>query len=480
MIYHYQVIIHSSFLFSLLLRICLDPLETIPVESSPTNVPQKHKSLISIYDNSNDGEQQNQQKQQQQINLHSLPLVGILGRNQRAHVFAKRLLTSGFPKPIQCDINSNQFDLDEKSNYVSYETFLHQSPSIILITENLEQLFNLDKHQQLIIDVREVKSPHILLSISDCYQAFGNLSDWEIENGAERTGVAVVQSSPRKLLDFIHQFNCFSRGISLVDSWRYNQNEMKSFRQCTFPFITMMIVFSLCFIFSMFEYRKYHSHDAFNDLLFRQASSITAGTSLTLLSLLFFIRPLIETMKFISKKFLNNRPIQWKFLQLWLQSRRHFAWYSMTFALLHVLFLVLIKTPLHGRLFFLPTFFGLLCLSVLVTLTFVYFPWLSERLLWREYYFLTSYLGPFGLLMGFIHVLIHWKYDYHYLSQINQRTLFTLKFLSMILPLLVLVLRLIIYGIVYPINQLIDHRERKSKTSIQTKKKKKKDTALLP
>ena len=320
-----------------------------------------------------------------------------------------------------------------------------------------------------------MKSSHSTLPIPDCYQAFGNLSDWEIENGTERTGVTVEQSSPMNLLKFINHFNCFPRGISLIDQWRYNHMEMKSFRHCTFPFISSMIVFSLCFIFSMFEFRTHHSSAGYSDLLFRQASSITAGTSLILLSLLYLIRPLIESIKLISKTFFNQRNFQWKFLQHWLQSRRQLAWYSMAFAVLHVLFLLLIKTTISGKLFFLPVFFGIISLSVLASLTFVYFPWISERLHWREYHFLTSYLGPFGLLMGLLHVFIHWKYDYYY-HRVNERSLVTLKFFSILLPMVVLFLRLIIYGIVYPINRLIDHRERKSKTSIETKK----DTALLP
>ncbi|CAF4408061.1 unnamed protein product, partial [Adineta steineri] len=174
--------------------------------------------LVSVYDNSNDGEQQQQQQQQQQqINQNSLPLVGILGRNQRSQAFTKRLLLSGFPKPILCDINSNEVDLNEKSNYVSYETFYQRSPSIILITDNLinnfDHLLNHNK-QQILIDARElifkynsrVSSP-MLLPIPETYRAFGNLSNWEIEHGTDRVPVAVEQLSPIILIKFISQLN---------------------------------------------------------------------------------------------------------------------------------------------------------------------------------------------------------------------------------------------------------------------------------
>jgi len=69
---------------------------------------------------------------------------------------------------------------------------------------------------------------------------------------------------------------------------------MKSFRNCLFPFISTIIIFSLCFLFSIIEYQNNHTNYHQTDIFYRQASSITAATSLTLLSLLFLIRPLIE------------------------------------------------------------------------------------------------------------------------------------------------------------------------------------------
>jgi len=285
----------------------LDPLDNVPLESKLSNIAKKQKSLVSIYDNSNDGEQQ----QQQQLNQNSFPIVGILGRNQRSEAFTKRLLLSGFPNPILCDINSNEFNTNENSNYVSYETFYEQSPSIILITDNLtnnfEYLFNQDQ-QQLIIDARELickyfskKSPHLLLPIPESYRAFGNLSNWEIENGTQRVAVAIEQSSPINLIKFIHNLNCFSRGIYFVDPYTYNNEQIKSFRNCLFPFISTIIIFSLCLILSMIEYNNHENYSS-EEIIYRQSSSITASTSLTILSFLLLIRPVIELIEFILKK----------------------------------------------------------------------------------------------------------------------------------------------------------------------------------
>ncbi|CAF3737253.1 unnamed protein product [Adineta steineri] len=451
-----------------------DPIDIkIPFESSPSNVSKKQKSLVSVYDNSNDGEQQ------QQINQNSLPLVGILGRNQRSQAFTKRLLLSGFPKPILCDINSNEIDSNEKSNYVSYETFYQRSPSIILITDNLinnfDHLLNHNK-QQILIDARElifkynsrVSSP-MLLPIPETYRAFGNLSNWEIEHGTDRVPVAVEQLSPIILIKFISQLNCFSRGIDFLDQYTYNNNQrIKSFQNCLFPFILTMIIFSLCFIISMIEYNndKNSYHEYF---IYRQASSITAATSLTLLSVLLLIRPMIEIIEFIltkqnNKILIENVFTHFLFIQRWLKSRRYLAWYSLSFALLHLIFLLFSKNDLRQKLMFYPVLFGLFTLVLLSTLSFVYFPWISERLLWHEYRLLTSYLGPFCLLIAFIHVFIHWKYEYYYLYV---KDLYHLKFLSMILPFFVLLLRFIIYGIVYPTVKWIENRQKHNKTTIK-------------
>ncbi|CAF2670585.1 unnamed protein product [Rotaria sp. Silwood2] len=416
--------------------------DNMPLESS--NIAKKPESLISVYDNSNDGEQQ----LKQQINQNSLPLVGILGRNQRSQAFTKRIVSSSFPKPILYDRNSIETDLNEKSNYVSYETFCKQSPSIIIITDNqinnIEDFLNQNK-QQLIIDARELidkyfskKSSRLLIPIPKSYRAFGNLSNWEIEN------------------------------------------ERKSFHNCLFPLVSTIIIFSICFILSLFENtnnKDYHH----SNLTYYQASSITGSTSITLLSLLFFIRPIIELIDFIysfilKKQNKKNDVPRLMFVQRWLQSRRYLAWYSLTFAFLHLIFLLFSKNDFKQHIFFLPVFFGLFTLILLCILSFVYFPWISEHLLWREYHLLTAYLGPFCLLIAFIHVYISWKYDYYYAYH---KHLFNLKFLSMFLPLIVLLLSFIIYGVIHPIIKLIQwnrSRPRTTKTSAITTK----DTSLLP
>jgi len=247
-------------------------------------IDRKQKSLISIYDN-------NPQQSSQS-------LVGIIGRNKRSQAFTKRLLLSGFPKPILYDINSTEIH----PNYVSYETFDQFSPPIVLLTENLpknfEDLFP-QNHQQLIIDTREIHSQS-LLPIPSSYRAFGNLSNWEIENGTQRIGVAIEQYSPSNIMKFIHDLNCFPRGAFFLDPYSYNNQSIKSFRNCLFPFISTMIIFSFYLIFSIIE----HYHDIQNTLLiYRQASSITASTSITLLALLFLIRPLLELIQIINGKY---------------------------------------------------------------------------------------------------------------------------------------------------------------------------------
>ncbi|CAF2520638.1 unnamed protein product [Rotaria sp. Silwood2] len=458
--------------------------DNMPLESS--NIAKKPESLISVYDNSNDGEQQ----LKQQINQNSLPLVGILGRNQRSQAFTKRIVSSSFPKPILYDRNSIETDLNEKSNYVSYETFCKQSPSIIIITDNqinnIEDFLNQNK-QQLIIDARELidkyfskKSSRLLIPIPKSYRAFGNLSNWEIENGTQRTGVAIEQGSSLNLIKFIHDLNCFSRGIYFLDQYSYNHEEIKSFHNCLFPLVSTIIIFSICFILSLFENtnnKDYHH----SNLTYYQASSITGSTSITLLSLLFFIRPILELIDFIysfilKKQNKKNDVPRLMFVQRWLQSRRYLAWYSLTFAFLHLIFLLFSKNDFKQHIFFLPVFFGLFTLILLCILSFVYFPWISEHLLWREYHLLTAYLGPFCLLIAFIHVYISWKYDYYYAYH---KHLFNLKFLSMFLPLIVLLLSFIIYGIIHPIIKLIQwnrSRPRTTKTSAITTK----DTSLLP
>lgn len=440
------------------------------------------------------------------MNLDAAPLIGILGRNQRSHAFRQRLLLSGFPKPILCDKNSIEIDTNDNSNYVSHETFCKQSPSIILITDNLtnhfEDVFNPETHQ-LIIDARESiksyftsKTSHHLTPIPGAYRAFGNLSNWEIENGTHRAGVAVEQAAPSSLIKFISDLNCSTRGIYFLDQFTYNNEDVKSFRNCLFPLISTIIIFSLCFILSIIE--EHYTHYSHKTLIYHQASSITAATSITLLSLLFLIRPILEFVNFIHSFILKRqhegRLFSFRiifsscfheleraishlvFIQRWLRSRRYLAWYSLGFSLLHLLFILFSKIDFDQKLFY-PVSVGIFTMILLCILSFVHFPWISERLLWQEYHLMTSYLGPFCLLMAFIHVFINWKYGYFYLSV---KSLFNLKFLSMILPLFVLSIRFIIYGIIHPTIKMIQsnkNAQRKTGNSAATMTK---DTQLLP
>jgi len=57
-----------------------------------------------------------------------------------------------------------------------------------------------------------------------------------------------------------------------------------------------------------------HSNEIYNSvLIYRQASSITASTSITLLALLFLIRPIFELIEFIYSKILKNQNINSKY-----------------------------------------------------------------------------------------------------------------------------------------------------------------------
>ncbi|CAF1329120.1 unnamed protein product [Adineta ricciae] len=446
-----------------------EPNENIPFESSPTVSSKKQKSLLSVYDNSNDGEQHKQQQQQFTGNL--LPVVGILGRNHRSQAFTRRLLLSGFPKPVLCDTNSNTND----SNYVSYQTFYERCPTVVLITDNLptnfDYIFNPTK-PQLIVDTREVISnyrPHqpsqYLMPIPDAYRAFGNISNWEIEYGTERLPVAIEQSSPIELVQFILKLNCFSRGISFIDPFSYNNIQRKSFRNCLFPLVTTIIIFTLSFLFAMIEYN--HQRNYYREqFIYRYASSITATTSITLLSVLFLLSPIVESINLINSLILKKQdilPSRWMFLHRWNQSKRYLAWYSLGFGILHLIFLFIAKNDFNRKIFFFfPVIFGLFALIVLCILSFVYFPWISERLQWREYYILTSHFGPFCLVIAFIHVYIQWKYGYEYL---HQQDFFRLRFISMILPFFVLTLRFTLHGIIHPLLKWFHSRERRNKAT---------------
>ena len=153
----------------------------------------------------------------------------------------------------------------------------------------------------MLIDARQIyfskhSSQPLLSPIPGSYRAFGNLSNWEIENGTQRIGVAIEQYSPFDLIKFIYDLNCFSRGIILLNNYSYNNQQIKSLRNCLFPLISTIIIFNFCFLLSMTE----HKYDIYNNSsIFRQASSITASTSIAILAFLFLIRPILELVNFM-------------------------------------------------------------------------------------------------------------------------------------------------------------------------------------
>ncbi|CAF1636917.1 unnamed protein product [Adineta ricciae] len=417
-------------------------------------INQKQKSLISVYDNN----------LQHQCTSKNYPLVGIIGQNKRSQAFRKRLLLSGFPSPILCDINSDSAE----SNYISYELFYELSPTIILITDdltiNFEDLFPQTK-QQLVIDTRELSPSYFsrkaralpFSSIPGSYRAFGNLSDQEIEHGTQRARVAIEEYSPSNLIAFIYSLNCFPRGIDILEHETYNHTQRKLIGNCLFPLLATVFVFTLCLIISATE----HS----TDLIYRQAGSITAATSITLLALLYLIRPLLDMTELIYSWILKSQNLQkntlpnLRFLHQCFQSQNYLIWYSLAFALLHLVFLMFSKLDLTSNMSVNSFFFGLFTMVALCILSCVHFPWISEHLLWKEYHFLTSHLGLFCLLFAVIHpTILHWN---------STSGAFDLKAFSLILPMFVLILRLIIYGLIYPIQKLIQWtKQRQNQTSI--------------
>lgn len=396
------------------------------------------KSLVSVYDNN-----------PQQHNTSNL-FVGILGRNARSMAFTTRLIYSGFSRPILCDIHTREIDPNDHSGYISWESFAQFSPNIVLITENFignfEDFFSRNK-QQLIVDTRQIVCNESSKIIPGAFRAFGNLSDEEIINGTERTGVTVEQFSPSNLIKFIYDLKCFPRGILLLDQYSYSNHSNRSlFNNCFFPSISTLLIFVFYTSLSFIEY-----HPNRSSTILRQTNSILALTSITLLALVFLIKPLMEFIQWIhliiTKKgkltidkililvFLESSMLNIKFLQQWYHSRCYLFWYSFSFALLHLFFILLIKFDLNSSLSIIAFFFGLLTMICSIILTFIYSPWINERLLWKEYYLLRDYLGPLCLLFVLIHLYLYWY---------MQLTLINLKFLALLLVLIVLILQIVL------------------------------------
>lgn len=336
-----------------------------------------NKSLISIYDNSSQ--------------IDTRLSIGILGQNQRSQAFVQRLNRSGLGTPILCD-----------------RTFDFSSLNILLITEYVHD-FNFATDQQLFIDVREIDPSQEFLSIPGTYRACGNLSNREIEYGTDRTRIFIEQNSPMKLIQFISDLKCSSRGVIQLDFYTYKTHQIKSFHVCLLSFIVSLIFFILFLCISLFRQQKIS--------IYRRTSSIMALTSIHLLALVYFIRPMIELTEWILSKHRENYP----WLLKCLQSRRYLCWYSLMFACLHIVFLIFSRIIFD----FTRVSIGLLSLLCLLTISIVYFPQISESLLWKHYHYLVSYFGTLTLFICIIH-------------QQN------LRLLTLVFPVFVLMFRLII------------------------------------
>ena len=130
-----------------------------------------------------------------------------------------------------------------------------------------------------------------------------------------------------------------------------------------------------------------------------------------------------------------------KCLEKWLKCRRYLGWYSFVFACLHLLFLFFSRIDSNLTLFIVAFILGLITFLCLAIFSSIHLPWISERLHWKEYHLFTSYLGVICLILSFLHVFFHW-------TLISD--MWNVKFFAMILPLIVLITRLTIYGMVYP------------------------------
>ena len=248
---------------------------------------------------------------------HALPIVCILGRNPRALAFNKRLLLSGFPRPILYDPHSIEAETDAKKGDLSYEAFDRMLASIILIADDVTiDLRSFSQHNRtpLIIDARQVVSQNhqplrSLTLIPSSYRAFGNLSNREIEHGTQRVGVAIEQSSPMNLIEFVYDLHSFPRGIYFLDSFSYTNLRMRSLHNCLLPLISALVIFLLCVLLSALE----PADDVDSTRrIYRQASSVTACTGFTLLSLVFLMKPIFECVEWTHSIISNANPVQGK------------------------------------------------------------------------------------------------------------------------------------------------------------------------
>lgn len=336
-----------------------------------------NKSLISIYDNNSLSDARFS--------------IGILGQNQRSQAFVQRLIRSGFSMPIICE-----------------KTFDFSSLNILLITEYFNDL-NFSNDQQLSIDVREIDSSQELLTIPGTYRACGNLSNREIEYGTDRTRIFIEKDSPAKVIQFISNLKCSSRGLVQLDSITYNTYQIKSFELYFLSLIVALIFFIFFLLISFVRQSKIS--------IYRQTSSIMALTSIHLLAFVYAIRPTIELFEWIFSKHREN----YSWLLKCLQSRFYLCWYSLIFAFLHIIILIFSRFKFD----FFTISFGLLSFICLLLISIIYLPLISEYFLWKHYHYFTSYFGTFTLIICLIH-----QRNFH--------------LLTIVFPLFVLILRSIL------------------------------------
>lgn len=139
-------------------------------------------------------------------------------------------------------------------------------------------------------------------------------------------------------------------------------------------------------------------------------------------------------------------------VQRCLHSQRYLAWYSLSFALLHLTFLPFCQRDLNARFIACAFILGVISLILLYILACAHLPWASDRILWVEYHFLTSYVGLFCLLLASAHLII-----LHAKANVSS---FSLKTFALVLALTVLILRLVVYGMIYPIRAFVQQARR--------------------
>ncbi|CAF1472351.1 unnamed protein product [Didymodactylos carnosus] len=427
------------------------------------NNRSEQKSLISVYDNSNEER-----------------TIGLIGyRNKRTIAFAKRLVRYGF-SPILTDTNENttliKSDATDHIQYVPNNAFRQsiQTAPIVIIAEQphgdiqhlidgklvidsidygLKRRFLFNKHSEQ--QTSSTKTFFLNQSrTTSVIRAFGNISTWEIEHGTFRHAPVYIQQQPdvssttfQRLLKFIHDLN-FS-GTRIMNEYDYNNIlNQRSFHGCVFPLITTLLVFGLALLVVVIQCSRYEEANQYNlnaikrtrdfffsnnnhtSIIFRKASSVTGTVSLNLLAILYLIRPILELIDFL---FSQQRRISQNF------SQNHW----------HI-----------------PSFFiGVIAIILLSILAIVYTPWTNERLLWNEWRIIVSYVGPLAFLLGFIHTLLLLVKQWNLYSN-----LFNLTFISLLLPLCVIIVRIIVYAIIYPIMKLIDWLERRRLQNTYQKK----------